>query len=261
MPSNYAHYRFGTELIEKMEPEQRRTVRRFRQLFDMGLHGPDLFFHHDPFLQTSVRKLGEKYHSQTGKAFFERVCRSVRMNPSEGAMAYLYGVLAHYALDSLCHPFVNQMVDEGKGGHNEIETEFDRFLLETDGKNPPYLQDISAHISLTQGECETVALFYPPVGSGAIGRCVKNMAAHVRFFVIPQGVRRDLTRKTLEQVMPKAAGLLMTVHPNRKCVALNKPLMERYQKALERYPVLLEQIHGHMTRNKPLGEEFSEIFG
>ena len=69
MPSNYAHYRFGTELIEKMEPEQRRTVRRFRQLFDMGLHGPDLFFHHDPFLQTSVRNLGKNITARRVRRF------------------------------------------------------------------------------------------------------------------------------------------------------------------------------------------------
>lgn len=260
MPSNYAHYRFGTELISRLDPDRQRTIQRFRQLYDMGLHGPDLFFHHDPLFRTPVRKLGTKYHSQTGKAFFERVCRSVRMNPSEGAMAYLYGVLAHYALDSLSHPFVNRMVGEGKGTHNEIETEFDRFLLETDGKKPPYLQDLSGHISLTPGECETVALFYPPVSGGVISRCVKNMATNTRFLVMPQGLRRDFLSKAMRLVTPNTAGLVMTVHPNRKCVGLDKSLLRLYEMAMNRYPVLLDQIQAHMTRNTPLGTDFSVVF-
>lgn len=260
MPSNYAHFRFGSELIGQLDADQRRTIQRFRQLFDMGLHGPDLFFHHDPLIQTPVRKLGKKYHLQSGQAFFERVCRSVRMNPSEGAMAYLYGVLAHYALDSLSHPFINRMEQEGKGTHNEIETEFDRFLLETDGRKPPYLQDISAHITLTPGECETVALFYPPVSSGAIRKCVKNMAANTRFLVMPKGIRRDLVSKAMQLVTPNTAGLIMTIHPNRKCAGLNSSLMRLYEMAMNRYPVLLDQIQVHMTRNKPLGPDFSAIF-
>ena len=261
MPSIYAHYRFGAELIGVLKPEQQRTIRRFRQLYDMGLHGPDLFFHHDPLVQTPTRKLGKKYHDQTGKAFFERVCRSIRMNPSEGAMAYLYGVLAHYALDSLSHPFVNRMVEQGKGSHNEIETEFDRFLLETDGKKPPYLQDLSAHITLTPGECETAAQFYPPVSGSTIGRCVKNMAANTKFLVIPQGLRRDMVSKAMNLMMPDTAGLLMTVHPNRKCMGLNSSLLRLYELALNRYPVLLDQIQAHMTRKAPRGTDFSVDFG
>lgn len=261
MPGNYAHYRFGCELMGRMSDSQLRTVKRFRQLYDMGLHGPDVFFHHDPVLQTSVRQLGSKYHDQTGQMFFERVCRSIRMNPSEGAIAYLYGVLAHYALDSLSHPFVNRMAAEGKGLHLEIETEFDRFLLARDGKKPPYLQDISTHMKLTPGECETVAMFYPPVGSSAIGRCVKNMASNTRFLVMPQGPWRTISTKVMAKVMPKAAALVMPVHPNRKCAELNSSLLRLYEMAMDRYPVLLDQIENHMVCSKPLGADFSLIFG
>jgi hypothetical protein len=261
MPSNYAHYRFGMELIGRLNADQRRTVQRFRQLFDMGLHGPDLFYHHNPLFQTPARKLGDKYHAQTGKAFFERVCRSIRMNPSEGAMAYLYGVLAHFALDSLSHPYVCRMAESGSATHSEIETEFDRFLLETDGRKPPYLQDLSTHITLTPGECETVALFYPPVSSGTIRRCVKNMAANTRFLTMPKGIRRDLVSKAAALISPNAAGLVMTIHPNRKCAGTNKSLMRLYEMAMNRYPILLDQIESHFSRNAPLGTDFSVIFG
>lgn len=48
MPANYAHYRFGVKAIPLLPAEMQRTVRRFRRLYDMGLHGPDLFFSISP---------------------------------------------------------------------------------------------------------------------------------------------------------------------------------------------------------------------
>ena len=261
MPSNYAHYRFGAQLLQKLPAEIQRTVGRFRQLYDMGLHGPDLLCYYNPLIRASTGKQGTKFHHQTGKVFFERVCRYVRLSPSEGAMAYLYGVLAHYALDSLSHPFIKRMAEQGKAAHTEIETEFDRFLLETDGKKPPYLQDLSGHMQLTPGECETVAGFYPNVSAGTVRKCVNNMAFYTRLLVIPKGPRRTLMSKAIGVAGREAAGMLMPIHPNRSCSNLDASLLRLYEMAMDRYPVLLEQVQAHLRRKAPLGTDFSVTFG
>lgn len=261
MPSKYAHYRFGAQLLPKLPPDVQRTVRRFRQLYDMGLHGPDLFFYHNPVLQTNVRKLGSKFHHQTGKQFFEHTCRSIRLNPSEGAMAYLYGVLAHYALDSLSHPFITRNAEQGKATHTQIEVEFDRYLLELDGKKPPHLQDLSGHMQLTPGQCQTVAGFYPNVSAGAVDKCVNNMAAVTRFLVVPKGPRRDMVAKLMSAAGREKADLLMPMHPNRDCSELDPSLLRLYEMAMDRYPILLEQIQAHLRGKAPLGADFSIIFG
>lgn len=261
MPSIYAHYRFGAQLLSQLPPPIRRTIGRFRQLYDMGLHGPDILYYQNGLLPGSGCKVADKFHTQTGKVFFERVCRYVRLSPSEGAMAYLYGVLAHYALDSLSHPFINRMAGQGKATHTQIETEFDRYLLELDGKKPPYLQDLSGHIRLTPGECETVAGFYPQVGAGTVKKCVDNMASVTRSLVVPQSGRRELLGKALQVVGPRAAGRLMTVHPNRACSELDPSMLRLYEMAMDRYPVLLEQVRAHLRRNAPLGTDFSVPFG
>ena len=46
MPSSYAHYRFGTQIIPMMPADVRGPILRQRALFDMGLHGPDFLFYH-----------------------------------------------------------------------------------------------------------------------------------------------------------------------------------------------------------------------
>ena len=112
MPSGYAHYRFGTAFLPELPGDVRRTVQRFRGLYDMGLHGPDIFFYSGPLLKTNAGFLGIKFHEQTGRAFFSRVCRMTRMEKSEAGLSYLYGLLCHYCLDSVIHPFVAEKVAE-----------------------------------------------------------------------------------------------------------------------------------------------------
>ena len=75
MPSTYAHYRFGVGLLPTMPGDVRRTIQRFRRLFDVGLHGPDIFYYQSALSKAASRFLGVKYHEQTGKDFFDLVFR------------------------------------------------------------------------------------------------------------------------------------------------------------------------------------------
>lgn len=260
MPTNYAHYRFGSNLLERFPPEIRRTVSRFRQLYDMGQHGPDLLYYFDPAFPNAVAKLGKKCHQQTGADFFKRVCRILRMSPSEGAMAYLYGVLGHYVLDSTCHPYVSRMVEEGIGRHNQLETALDHRLLTMDGKKP-HLYDQTAHIQLTPGECETVAMFYPNLRAAAVKQCVKRMKSCTQFLTMPEGGKRNLLSKTMAKIRPGAADLIVPVEADPKLQECTDNLLRLYDMALERYLPLLEQIQEHMKRKTPFGTDFSLIFG
>ena len=49
MPSLYAHYRFGKELCMSLPEPARTYALRYRELFDLGLQGPDILFFTIPF--------------------------------------------------------------------------------------------------------------------------------------------------------------------------------------------------------------------
>lgn len=259
MPSTYAHYRFGVAMLSAMPADIQRTVKRFRRLYDVGLHGPDLFFFQNPLLRTG--NLSRRFHQQTGEAFFGRICRSLRLEPSEAAFAYLYGVLAHYCLDSVCHPYVTQQVEKGNVSHVKLETEFERFLLEMDGKIPPYAQDYSGHIFLTSGECETVARFYSGAKAGQIREAVGNMAAFTKILATPQGARRKIVNQCVSLFGKQAADMVMPVEPNRQYAEHTQKLWELYQQAMAQYYEMLMQLTAHLTYNAPLGAEYGAIFG
>lgn len=256
MPSHYAHYRFGTRVISMLPPQIQRSVRRFRQLYDVGLHGPDIFFYHNILFRDNVVALGKKYHSLTGEDFFTPVCKHLRLEPNEAALAYLYGVLAHYCLDSAVHPFVLEQTGDGKIGHTELETEFDRYLLQLDGKRQPNTFDFSPHIRLTGGECGTVSKFYATTPR-AVDASVRGMAASVKILAMPN----SNFRRTVE----KAAGGRLGQHfmgrtPNKNCAHLDEAMLQKYDEAMEKFPAMVAALQAHMSHNTPLGILFEGTF-
>ncbi len=258
MPSSYAHYRFGVKMLEKMDPAVRRKVQQFRNVYDTGLHGPDIFFYYNPLIHTSTGALGAKFHDQTGESFFTASARRLRLSPSEVGTVYLYGVLGHYCLDSALHPLVEATVQDGKIGHVELETEFDRFLLTIDKKLPPHVQDFSGHMRLSRGECVTVSGFYPGSTPSDISRSVKNMAWITRLLAS----RKRKATETLVGIAGKdAKQMLMPRNPNPNCEFLDEPLLALYDQALERYPAMEAQLTALVSSGTPLGEEFSLTFG
>lgn len=259
MPSTYAHYRFGAQLLPVVPSDVRRTIQRFRRMFDVGLHGPDIFFYLLP--PASRKDLGHKYHYQSGQEFFQRVCRMVRLENSEAAQAYLYGLLGHYALDSACHPFIHELSDRDPSLHLRVETEFDRFLLESDGKTPACQQDLSPHIQLTPGECETVAKFYPGAATRIVESSVRNMARMVRVLSQPEGARKSVVQVGLKVLSRALPDMMIPSVVDPEISRFNEPLLSLYQQALANYPGLLAQIQSSLACTTTLDEAFSPIFG
>lgn len=260
MPSTYAHYRFGTQVLGSLPADVRRPIQRFRRLYDVGLHGPDLFLYDNPLMRSTVAALSTKYHGQTGREYFTRICKRLKLEPTEAGLAYLYGALAHYCLDAVCHPFVLSHSGDGFVTHTELETEFDRYLLALDGKEPPHTYDSSPHLKLTRGECVTVSEFYPPATPDNVYHCIRSMAWWVKNLAVPEGAKRSAIKKILSLGDPSLKGLLMTTRPNHSCAGLDEELEQLYNQALELYPRLVEQLMAHMTYNALLGDDFAATF-
>ena len=253
MPSNYTHYRFGKEVAALLPEPQRRCVNRFRRMYDLGLHGPDIFFYHCPFWKTSQGTLGDGFHKMTGQEFFPTAFAAAAQEP---ARAYLYGLLAHYCLDSLCHPYINQLAAIGEARHVELESEWDRYLLQKDGIAQPHRYDMSKRFRLTRGECVTVSSLYPGSTPAGVSSSVRFMAFCTRYFSRGNRERRIRLLKALK---PDYCGLFLpTQEVESLCLYINE-LNALYGQALANYPKLLAEL---LTKNgENLGEAFAPSFG
>lgn len=258
MPSNYAHYRFGSLVLEALDAPQRRKIQRFRRIFDVGLHGPDLLFYYNPFWKNATGQMGSQLHKHTGREFFTTACAALKESPSEMGTIYLYGLLGHFCLDSLCHPYVNEKHREGVVRHAELETDFDRHLLRLDGKIPPHLQCINEHMHLTRGECVTVSQFLAPATPAQISTSIRNMRIHTRLL---SHKKRALLESVLKLTNENVQDHVMAQKPNPRCEAHHPELMARYEQALRQYPAMLAELISHMENGTSLGENFDPIFG
>lgn len=255
MPANYAHHRFGKQVLPTLPADVRQCIGHFRRMFDVGLHGPDIFFYYNPLMKTAVGDLGSKFHQQSGQEFFSRACTAAT---SEAAQAYLYGLLGHYCLDAACHPYIQKLVDIGEAKHVALESEFDRFLLALDGEPSPHTYDMSKRFKLTRGECMTVAEFYPPATGANVSHCTKVMAFSVKFLASPN---RERTEKWLKKLNPNLCESLIPEAEVEELALYVQELEELYAQALGNYPILLAQLTAHMASGEPLGEDFAPNFG
>lgn len=260
MPSSYAHYRFGTHALDLMPTEIREPILRHRALFDEGLQGPDFLFFHSLFKTSPLSKLGTAYHEKSGCDFFKKACRHLQQNPSASGFSYLYGLLAHYCLDSTCHPFVYSVTENEDLAHVELETEFDRYLLALDGCKKPHAASISRRMKLRKGDHATVSGFYPDVSSRDMARCIRNMALSHRLLALPTRVGRGMVERVTQLAGGNAAAKVMTIGPNPKWSHLDEKLLELYQQALQEFPIHLEQLTSHMACGTPLGDAFNVNF-
>lgn len=260
MPSSYAHHRFGTQIIPMMPADVRGPILRHRALFDMGLHGPDFLFYHNFLKTTPLYRLGSHYHEQSGKVFFSRCCDHLRQHPSEAAFAYLHGLLAHYCLDSRCHPLVYGMTDDTDLDHGELETEFDRYLMALDGIKKPHETNISRHLKLSKDDFEVIAGFYPDISAKEITLCIRNMTLAQRLLTLPTTPGHAAVAAFTKLAGKVTAGMVMTIGPNPKCDHLDRKLLALYEQALAKFPDHLEQLNHHMAYGEPFGDDFNANF-
>lgn len=220
-------------MLGLMPADVRGTAKRHRQLFDVGLHGPDPLFFYRSVFSGKAHRMGRKFHLQTGGEFFSRVCRNLRLEPSEGAQAYLYGVLCHYALDAQCHGLTAQSNGESFLYPMEVEREFDRFLMELDGDSLPEEMHLAEHMLLTDQEYRLISRFYPGTDTRAVRMSLKRLGK-----------------------LPK-----INRTPNPEYIHWNQPLLEKYRQAGEDFPEMLLKLIAHLLYNAPLGEKFHPVFG
>lgn len=258
MPSSYAHLRFGREMKSKLPESVLAAVEKYPRFYDLGTHGPDLFYFYRPVVIPWQESLAYHYHYGDTRVFFSGIVRRLRLKPREEATAYLYGLLTHYALDSVCHPYIKQAQAQGIAGHVQIETEFDRLLLEKDGFLLPKPHFPMEHFMRSREDCALLTQFYPR----ATVAQVRESMASMRFLLKCSSYSEGALAKTLKKLLGSYfSQYIMTPKPDAQCAATNQRLLELTEAASARFGILCDRLYAHTTRNTPLGEEFDPIFG
>ena len=242
MPSTYAHRRFGTNVLEHLPDELRAQLEQNRELYDIGLHGPDLLFYYHAAKSNPVGALGNAMHEEPGRVFFDRARRVVHCEADRDA------ALA-YALESGVT-------------HCEIETEFDNMLLRRDGYDPLKFFTAS-HIHPSEQNAKAIAPFYEGISEQVALDSLKGMISVHRLLQASNPVKRWVVLTGMKVVgkYDMLHGLVADPQPNPKCVESGKRLEELYAQALPLAETLILEFVAKLDTDQPLSKAFDHTFG
>lgn len=159
MPTTYAHWTFGQECLDVMPPETKKIIEEHRDLYDIGVHGPDIFFY--DLTHSEVKKFGRTMHWSPARPFFENAAEVYKNNPDKDEMlAYILGFLTHFTFDSQAHGYVDRKKEVDGITHNKVESEYDGYLMRKQGKK---VTDTDRSISLrpNKNNARIIARFFP----------------------------------------------------------------------------------------------------
>ncbi|MBS6396544.1 MAG: zinc dependent phospholipase C family protein [Clostridiales bacterium] len=191
MPAAYAHYVFGKKVFAELPRKEKQIIRRGRDAFLLGLHGPDLLFYFYPLKKNRVNQLGSRMHEEIAADFFNKGKENYQKKKDPVLRAYLYGFLCHYILDSECHPYVAYYMEERGLGHLAVETELDRYLMEVDGLDP--LDYVPVHHLISRAHTRSqIASMFEDVTKEQIDISIRMFRRIITFLVCRSPLKRRL---------------------------------------------------------------------
>ena len=263
MPSTYAHRRFGADVLALLPDGLRATLEQHRELYDIGLHGPDLMFYYKALQSNPVNRLGNTMHEQKGEVFFTRARTVVENAPDkDAALAYALGFVCHFALDSTCHPYVEQFTRESGVTHCEIETEFDNMLLRRDGYDPLKFFTAS-HIHPSEQNAKAIAPFYEGISEQVALDSLKGMISVHRLLQASNPVKRWVVLTGMKELgkYDGMHGLVANPQPNPQCTESNRKLDALYARALPLAERLILEYVAKLDTDEPLDAAYDHTFG
>lgn len=263
MPTTYAHYKFGKDVISALPRPLETAVGNNRDLFDIGLHGPDILFYYKALSSNPVSAQGYGLHNKMADEFFKNAVKVIEKSEDPAAArAYMYGFICHFALDSECHKYIEKMIHVSGIGHSEIEMEFDRYLLTEDHINPlTYLG--TKHIRPTLENAKIIAPFFDGLTDEIVKKALSSMILYHRLLMAPTEGRRKLLLGAMKIAgcYDSKHGMVMSREANPKCGDYCLLLKKQFAGAVPLAAGLIIQYQKVLFHDTELPARFHETFG
>lgn len=262
MPSTYAHYRMGQEVLGKVSDSVAEVIQQYPDLYNIGLHGPDLLFYYNALNKNHVNTAGVALHKLPGRFFFERTAELIRSRQLDPAyLAHAYGYICHFALDVSCHRFVEEQIKTTGVGHLALETELDRRLLTMDGKNPLAAR-VTGHLIPGRETAEVIKDFYPGLTTEEILKSIKDMGFYLNLLVSPGRIKYGFKVNCLKLVgkFDSVGGLLMDRKEKTACKESVDRLLELYEQGKKLAVRLIEEYMAYIKKEAELDSLYDYNF-
>ncbi|MFA5459397.1 MAG: zinc dependent phospholipase C family protein [Bacilli bacterium] len=141
MPSTITHAYFMLDIYDNLDENAKKLLKNHLEYLKVFAQGPDpLYFYN--YTKAKIKILSFEMHITKTRAFFLNLVTFIKEHQLEyqpEVIAYLYGSIAHYVLDSTVHPFVfyqTGFFNKKKkntykyiGLHLDMETYIDAYMI------------------------------------------------------------------------------------------------------------------------------------
>lgn len=249
--------------MRRLPEELTSIISHHRSLYQIGLHGPDILFYYHALFPNRVNRLGFRIHEKKAAYFIRKSLITLKnLSNPEAGLAYMLGFICHFALDSECHSYVEFKIRQSGMTHTEIETDFDRRLLQDAGKDPARTC-LTTHICPSTDDCEIIASFFPYITKKQIARSLSSMVRYNRLLLVPNRLKRlwVVFLLCLTGNYKEMHGLLMTGKARPGCEDSTGELRKRSNAAVPVAVLLCENYYNVFCEMDILSRRFHRTFG
>ena len=136
MPGYLSHYLFSIGTARRLTDSKAYDIlMKYKKTFCLGGEGPDIFLYYVPCHLREKPSLGHRLHKSCSKQFIANAIEYVnnRRNPEEKDVlyAYLCGLICHYTLDTIAHPYVEALANPNLSCTNKALCSYQHCNLES----------------------------------------------------------------------------------------------------------------------------------
>lgn len=171
MPACLTHYLFAQNVKENLTEKASLNSCAYA----WGAQGPDFFFCHRffPWMRgDSLREYGDRIHQETPSKVLGAMRDFLKKHPDPVYRSYVWGFVCHYSLDSIAHPYINQLAERlvverpwetTSTLHGEIEAALDAIVLRSETGKLPSEVHLKAMFPKNEGVQRRIAHLYRDV--------------------------------------------------------------------------------------------------
>ena len=253
MPTTYAHWRFGNVSLNSLDEKYKIIINKYRSLFDIGVHGPDIFFYYNALKHNDINMYGSRMHDTSMKQLLEGFRKVYREAENrEASLSYLLGFLAHFTLDSYCHSYIEKKTETEGPSHNKIESQFDRYLMILDRRDPIKTKPAFS-LKPDQFTTSIIAPFFPELTPEQVMKTTKDQVFYLNLLKDTSDLKRFILTTGMKLLKVNSfLDLLTTKKEDPGCRTSNIRLLKYFNKAVEHYPILAENMISYLEEGTQL---------
>lgn len=145
MPSLITHHMFSKEVLKHLKEDELSRFSDELTIYHTFAQSHDYLFYYtfNPKHAKRIKNLGHYAHRHKTQDYIVNIIKEIKENNLENnqqAIAYLYGSITHYVLDTTCHPYIfyktgvyrpnEKDTKKYHGEHNRIEKDLDAIYYE-----------------------------------------------------------------------------------------------------------------------------------